>query len=226
MRINRVTFTGADNNTDVNAMVDISKQFSGIDVEWGILVSSNNNRNRYPSEDFIKSLKDKGLKLALHLCGSYSRNIMTNGNISLPYDFFQRYQINFNFTNVSHDINNYAKLCEAYPDKRFILQYNKSNSSVVNTILHTLGTDNTNVLYDASGGRGKEITSFATPFKDIYTGYSGGLSPENMDNICKLINLAKDPSEVWIDMESGVRTNDIFDLNKVVSVLKAVTDVK
>ena len=221
MIINKVTFTGADNNTDINALKQIQKEFSF--VEWCILVSTNSGKNRYPTEDFILELKDKGLNLALHLCGKWSRNILTDGCTQLRHDFFNRYQLNFDFSNSKFEYDYYENLIKAYPNKKFILQYNVSNHSVIKKIMENFDTSNTHILYDASGGRGTEINEIKKPFGDIYTGYAGGIKVENIDSICdKIFNHKDEYTKVWIDMESGVRTNDEFDLDKVYKVLKRV----
>ena len=217
MRINKITFTGADNNTNPNRLKEIQNKYPH--VEWGILVSSNNNRNRYPCEEYILGLKDMGLNLSLHLCGKYSRSIMQDDDITLKYDWFDRYQINFNFKNNAHDLNNFYKLANKYPDKKFILQSNQSNDYYIDEILKN-DISNVNVLYDASGGRGTEIKNISYPYKNVYTGYSGGINLDNIWTVCEAITSCDDDSEVWIDMESGVRTNDEFDLDKVKRILE------
>lgn len=220
MIINKVTFTGADNNTDINALKQIQSEFPF--VEWGVLIGGTQGKKRYPTEEFILSLKDKGLNLALHLCGKWTKNILTDGNLDIKFDFFNRYQVNFNFMHTKHDLNNYKKLVENFPDKTFILQYNASNEAYINKIISEIDTKNTNILYDSSGGRGTEIKDIQAPHTNIYTGYSGGLNPDNINAICENIFNYKDNTEVWIDMESGVRTDDEFDLDKVREVLKCV----
>ena len=80
------------------------------------------------------------------------------------------------------------------------------------------------VLLDVSGGRGID-----TPFKPLNipglkVGYAGGLNPDNVGE--KLEHLMKNVNgEFWIDMESGVRTDDMFDLNKVYKVLHVCQEV-
>lgn len=221
MIINKVTFTGADNKTDISSLVQIQKEFSF--VEWGILIATNEGKNRYPTQDFISNLENKGLNLALHLCGKWTRNIFTDGKLELPYTFFNRYQLNFNFSHGKFDLINYKKLIESNQDKKFILQYNNSNHTIINKIISEFDTSNTNILYDSSGGRGTQIQDIKPPFEKIYTGYSGGLNVENIDDICdKIFSHTDQNTEVWIDMETGVRTNDEFDLDKVYKVLKKV----
>ena len=225
MVINKVTLTGADDKTDIKLLQDIQKEYSF--VEWGILISTNQNRNRYPSEDFIYDLRNKGLNLALHVCGKHSRAILQDGNFDpmVKYDWFNRYQINFNFKNTEHNTWNIIELLDKFPTKKFILQDNLSNKKEIKTILNTCyikRLSNIDVLYDSSGGRGTEIKSVESPYDDVYTGYSGGLNPENVKDICEKIITFDDESKVWIDMESGVRTDDIFDLEKVIKVLETV----
>ena len=220
MHITNVTFTGADNNTDIKALVELQKEFPF--VEWGILIATKSGKKRYPTEEFILELKDKNLNLALHLCGKHSRDILSDGVIDIKYDFFNRYQVNFNFLHTPHDLNNYKKLTEAFPNKKFILQYNASNDAYIKKIISDFDTSNTNILYDASGGRGTEIKTIKAPYEGIYTGYSGGLNPDNINQICDEIYNHKNDCKVWIDMESGVRTDDEFDLDKVYKVLKEV----
>lgn len=103
------------------------------------------------------------------------------------------------------------------PNREIILQYNKSNKQVINQFQNGF-PENINILYDASGGRGAEIKEILPPF-DNFTGYAGGINEKNIDGICKLITDHPDNSNVWIDMESGVRTDDFLDLEKVHFVL-------
>jgi hypothetical protein len=221
MIINKVTFTGADDKTDIKVLKELQREFSF--VEWGILIASNPGRNRYPTDEWILNLKNKGLNLALHICSKWSRDIMSNGNPEIRFDFFDRYQINFNFFHTPHNLENYNKLITTFPNKKFILQSNLSNDKFIEQIIASYNSSNTNILYDSSGGRGTEIKTVKEPFKGLYTGYSGGLKPENVYEICDKIYSNKNTSKVWIDMETGVRDdNDNFDLDKCYRVLKIV----
>lgn len=220
MIINKVTFTGIDDKTNIKKLQEIQKEFPY--VEWGVLIASSPGQGRQPSEDYIESLKDTKLNLALHICSGHSRSIMTDGNLELKYDFFKRNQINFNFKHTKHDLVNYTNLVNKYKDKSFILQSNFSNEIFIDKIISTGKNTNTHILYDSSGGRGTEIKNIKPPYKGIYTGYSGGIGPENINEICKAITFHKADDRVWIDMETAVRTDNIFDLDKVYKVLKIV----
>lgn len=50
-------------------------------------------------------------------------------------------------------------------------------------------------------------------------GYAGGINP---DNVSKFLALIAHADNFYIDMESGVRTNGWFDLDKVESVCRQV----
>lgn len=220
MIINKVTFTGADDNTSISSLQDIQKKFPF--VEWGILIASNPGKKKQPSDDYILNLKDKGLKLALHMCNEHAKNILTEGKLEIKYDFFNRYQLNFNFNHTDHDLNHYSKLISKFKNKDFILQTNFSNELFIEKILNENKTNNTHILYDSSGGRGIEIKQVKAPLKGIYTGYSGGITPDNIDRICKEITFHKNDDRVWIDIQTGARTNNEFDLDKVTKMLKVV----
>lgn len=222
MNINRVTITGADDKINPYDLLSLSAQFPF--VEWGILFSkSKEGQNRYPSKDWIKKFlerKTTEIKISAHLCGAYPREILQNGNLSI-FDFlgsdFQRAQINFNFGNTPFESKHLDHLLwNKEINSHIILQYNKSNSHVID-ILEEYEFD---VLYDSSGGRGTEIKEIKEPFEFYYTGYSGGLGTDNIDDFCQKISMHSNPSNVFIDCESGVRTNDEFDLNKVTKYLE------
>ena len=83
------------------------------------------------------------------------------------------------------------------------------------------GTD-LHILYDPSGGRGVPVAEWPLPAAAQFgfpLGYAGGIHPGNVLSVLKALS-DREPS--WIDMETGVRTNDAFDLAKVRSVLEQV----
>lgn len=83
---------------------------------------------------------------------------------------------------------------------------------------HRLSIGSFSVLLDASGGRG--IDTPIEVLKGNYkVGYAGGMNPDNVGE--KLSYLMENvDGDFWIDMESGVRTDDWFDLDKVRKVLE------
>lgn len=224
MQINKVTFTGADDNTNYQDLLDIQKEYPF--VEWGILFSGNRKGTpKYPTQDWIDNLPGE-LNLAAHFCGKYARQIIESSDfdeVEQVFDKFNRVQLNYTFnkltnlTKLSNELKHYAI--------DFIFQYNNSNSETLQELMNTHFDDNINFLYDSSGGNGVEIKEIKTPFK-YYTGYSGGIGPENVESIVKTIQNFPDDSQVYIDMEGKVRTGDLFDLDKVKQVLEKFKNIK
>jgi hypothetical protein len=216
LKIDRVAITGGDNATNPEDLIKLSEKYPFI--EWGILfISSRVGTNRYPSEHWISTLSE-GLNLSAHLCGQYARTTVDKGIPEISPDLlrkFQRFQININFNNacVAYDLNVLAKL-----PYRLIFQYKKGNELIANF------SNTFDILYDASGGLGKQIDSIQKPFKG-YTGYAGGISPDNIDSVIEQITNYPNDNKVWIDMESGVRTNDELDLQKVEFILERVSRI-
>jgi len=78
------------------------------------------------------------------------------------------------------------------------------------------------ILFDASGGRGEVNTTWPEPIGN-FCGYAGGFNPENVEErVRDLAEFLPENQIIWIDMESGVRTEDIFDLDKAESVIRSV----
>ena len=56
--------------------------------------------------------------------------------------------------------------------------------------------------------------------KGAFCGYAGGLNPDTIgDALAAIAARVPDGQPYWIDMESGVRTDDRFDLDKCERVL-------
>ena len=83
-------------------------------------------------------------------------------------------------------------------------------------------------LFDKSGGTGVLPDSWPMQQHNLYSGYAGGLSPENLEQeIPKIFDATCGP--IWIDAETllrtpygreGARAGDFFDLKKVCSFLE------
>lgn len=222
MKINKVTITGADDKIFKKDLIGYQTEYPF--VEWGILFSKNKeSTQRYPSLQHITNEYDSDLKLSAHFCGWYSKEVLENKNYKLIEKLknrFERVQLNYNFKNSTNwDLNSLIDFLKDYNKIDVILQYNKSNSLVLQNIMNDELPNNLNFLYDSSGGRGTEISKIESPFKN-YTGYSGGLNVDNINNICQNISNDSNTDNVWIDLESGVRTNNDFDFNKLKTILE------
>jgi phosphoribosylanthranilate isomerase len=70
------------------------------------------------------------------------------------------------------------------------------------------------------GGRGVLPENWQGVVPNHFTGYAGGLNPDNLEEALININKAVGDNEIWIDTETGVRTDDKLDLEKVVKFLE------
>lgn len=223
MIINKVTISGADDRVNIENMISIQKQYPF--VEWGILISyQRSGSNRYPSASWIDKLPYE-LDISLHLCGAVCRSFLANPNMesieAINGDHWSRVQLNLSLKDKDYfqELELVVRFAEK-TSKGIILPYNKGNQPNIDKILSRGELpENIHFLYDSSGGRGTEIKSFNKPLP-TYTGYAGGLSPDNVFDTCDLLtNMYEWEDNIWIDMETGVRTDDKFDLDKVRSVL-------
>lgn len=246
MLLERITFTGVDSKTDLARAIEIAKA-SPTPIEYGILVSESGAglKPRYPSIEearaIITTLREAGLPVALHVCGRWSRELL-KGEARLfkafPPDLgYKRLQWNINppgRTEAKRAKWNVAGTSEVLwkhffgmiEGARLIMQRH-SESSVM---LYEALRENhipvpADILFDASGGRGEVNTTWPEPIGN-FCGYAGGFSPENVEErVCDLGASLPEDQLIWIDMESGVRTEDIFDLDKVESVARSVERV-
>lgn len=229
--LNKVTFTGVDDRTNIEELQAIVKDYPF--VEFGVLMSENNTRNsgknRYPGVETIRNLKCAGLPLAAHICGRIAREAMATGNFAEIVDFlngmecsgaFQRYQLNIKGF---HDY----KVFDYQGDKPIIIQVEDEDAA---RYYEDMCSRNglLQALFDKSGGEGKyDCGGFerglAAPG---YVGFAGGLSAENIAFTLGYITTGKAQHctvpTYWIDMESGVRTDDWFDTAKVRGVCEQV----
>lgn len=237
MKIKLVTITGADDNTNHSDLIEISRKYPF--VEWGLLFSpKKQGTSRYPSIDWVNSLRDKIEVLGLmrtkficsaHLCGEYATSIVTNCDVAkfrdnsgikhpiLPW----RTQLNFNSKKTEI---NYESLTSYFKGlgNNVIIQYNQSNLDLCNKIISDpfINKKGVHFLHDGSGGRGIVAKYFKPIIPNHYTGYAGGLNPDNLEEALIKINEAVGDNEIWIDTETGVRTDDKLDLDKVVRFLE------
>lgn len=199
-----ITFTGVDDCTDLKRMELLSAHYP---IEWGVLIGSRSGEGRFPSVRTIRDLQGLDINVAAHLCGreadEFTRYV---GNI---YDFAKRIQVN-------RRDRDYDKIQLAVVQRRInkpvIVQWRKSFDEVPrnSAFLH---------LFDRSGGRGQLPDEFPSqPDHLPLVGYAGGISP---DNVLEVISNLR-AQHYWIDMETGVRTDGWFDLDKCKRVCELV----
>lgn len=213
--LTRVTITGADDEVDPFALWQLSREFPF--VEWGILRSqSSAGQPRYPTDKWRAQLSH-GIGLSSHLCGVFARNVLAGSAIGsvLGDSRFQRLQVN-GYVAPSPGL---IEVANCWTGVEFILQVRNEASLAaaakdVTRIHHRRGS----LLFDPSGGRGEHPSAWPLPPEGLPMGYAGGITPDNVVETIESIGHIAAP--FWIDMESGVRTDDRFDLAKVRRVLE------
>ena len=136
-----------------------------------------------------------------------------------------------------YNFNNADALTDMIIESEFKDPINQAMIQAAKKTLKTHGQEvienvpsNVHFLFDSSGGNGLYVDSlfYTEPILDYYTGYAGGINCENVESICKIITDNKPTTHIyhpnntncWIDLESGVRTNNEFDLEKAETILR------
>lgn len=233
MRLKHITFTGIDWRTSMNALLEIQRQYPL--VEFGVLTSYHwsENGNRYLRPDIIRGLRGRGLNLSLHLCGSAAHDAAVGEWEKIDelllgsLDIFNRVQLNISSRK---DNPEHCWIPLVIGQELIVQQHDGDDMPVYEATVKKWSEhpfphrDTISVLLDASGGRGID-----TPLKVLPTsgkvGYAGGFNPDNVGEKLSFLLENTRMGEFWIDMESGVRTDDWFDTDKVLQVLQTCQQV-
>lgn len=217
-----ITFTGADDHTDVRRMGELSREYP---IEWGILLSpSRAGSGRYPCLDKVAEIlrSDEIGRFSAHLCGGHARDVLRYGRMAngealqaLIEERCQRAQINTReqvTPAVLASVAEFRSTVLAAPILQCRATFPPAGSA-----------PGVYWLFDASGGRGLVPPDWPRPgdLKSL-VGYAGGIGPGNVTQVIKAIQAAG-ALRYWIDMESSLRDDaDEFDLRKVEQVCRAV----
>ena len=169
---------------------------------------------RYPGFDLVEDLAGRKLNLAAHLCGGYAQEVVDTGRCialeQLPRGLFRRVQVN---TSDPVSPAKVAEMAGRVGARRAILQCRGDFPE----------DDAVDWLYDRSGGVGRLPERWPSPPRRGTYGYAGGLSPSTAAAALHAISAAGAPDGgFWIDMETGVRTEERFDLALCEQVLSIV----
>jgi len=230
MKLTRITITGADDHVDPRELVRLSAQYPF--VEWGLLASeSRAGAARYPTAHWLAQFgraAEFGEVLprsALHLCGELSRRAIAG---RLPFDldrwrdiplFWQRVQLN-GFSQYRLPM---LGLASTYRLVEFILQV-QSHAALLHARDLYEHDRNVAALWDVSGGEGIPFDWEHPPELGLLpTGFAGGIGPDNLQVAATFVRRLGEADEpTWLDGESGWRTGDEFDLDKVRSGLARI----
>ncbi|MDW9481231.1 hypothetical protein GOB57_21540 [Sinorhizobium meliloti] len=231
--IDLCTFTGIDGRTDLDRVAELSSVYPFL--EFGILLSRTpgDKDPRYPEFNDIRRIVDTlsgRARLALHVCGravgEFVREPVEGASYAgsdiedLIAAGIGRVQLNFNFERAGLSLSELEGAVRRTSAK-VITQHFGANRLVSSGI----SAPNHQVLYDASGGNGVVADGYEKPFSGKYTGYAGGIGPENAVCTATTIQTLTGAQEVWIDMESRVRTDGYLDLDKCERVASSIAPI-
>ncbi len=229
-----VTITGADDGVPVDELAELSAEYPF--VEWGILASlSREGTPRYPSKAWMLALLVRSLevphamRLSLHLCGSRARAMRSGkprqaleGLPSAAHPIYQRIQLNGFEPRADSEAALSASGLWLPPGRELILQTRSvAELEAAAAIGRRIATCRCSVLFDPSGGTGAAPDRWPTPPARTHFGWAGGIGPGNIETVLEaVLAMPKCPLQRWVDMESGVRRDDKFDLGLVREVLQ------
>jgi hypothetical protein len=194
-------------------MKDLSHRYP---IEWGILIDRDRKGAKlFPSDHHVERFRTLGVRLCAHICGSFAIDIAAGRGPYASLAGFSRIQVNHGRDGADQRTIDMVSRFAASHGVRAVLQCGGD----------AFPTRSTEVdwLYDVSFGEGVSPNSFPTVTTNHpFCGISGGINPETIVEIlAKKISVAGD-CQFWIDMESGVRTNGKFDLDRCEGVCRAV----
>lgn len=221
LKLTCVSITGADDPVAVGDLNALAREFPF--VEWAILLMPERmGQKRFPSESWIRTFvhQYEGAHTAMHLCGgAFLGFIEGREDILSLMKGFRRIQLNLEFGDVEGQYDPLQLIHQIRENQEFefVIQYTDKRRDFVSLLRNI---PNHALLFDTSAGRGVSPESWPAPLDGHVCGYAGGLKPENLQGNLEKIARAANGRETWIDMESGVRTDDRFDLERVRRVLE------
>ena len=217
--LKQVTFTGVDDYTNLSELQKIQKDYPI--AEFGVLVTAKwEQYQRCLNPKTIPSLGDYELNLSCHLCGRVARAVLHNDfneaiELVKKFDVFKRCQLNIAKEETEDELD--IDVPETL-DELIIQQPSVDNCDLFYKIKNR---NKMSVLIDGSGGEGIK-TDLKTLKVDFKVGYAGGLNPDNIEETLEKLFNDENVGDFWVDMETGCRTDEKFDLGKVVKVLKRI----
>ncbi len=221
MKLTKVTFTGFDERTDVKRLVQLQKKYPF--VEFGVLLSYDwqENGNRFLDPLILSVLRGRGLNLSAHFCGQAAIDVAVGKKFKMEKllgnnsRIFRRCQLNLNAERLFSELRRLAPI--PYFDEVIIQMH---TPELCQQFLNGQRPPFASYLLDASCGCGIDTPIQIITSPGVHIGYAGGIGPDNVAE--KLRTLLEYPSDemFWIDMETRVRTEDWFDLDKVEQVLE------
>lgn len=223
--LRRISLTGADDAVSIEELSLLAQQYAR--VEWALLyVPYAEGQARNPTRSWREAFFKAELPgySAVHLCGRQAFEELLAGE--LPEEILKANRLQLNINARKRDFTDDEVLAvidralHLGPD--VILQYHPTTAALVGyAVAHCPFhlRRRLHVLMDSSRGTGVVPESWGAPaaVAQAFCGYAGGLGPDNVATVAAQLTALAVP--YWLDMESGIRTENQFDLAKVRAVL-------
>ena len=237
-----LSFTGIDDFTDINQLVRHISEYrengGSIDLDFGVLFFPE-RQGLLRNPGYLRRLEvRKQFYSTAHLCGKdiFNSILYQNDSICLmrieELAEYSCIQLNINArervfdTKDVHEI--YDNLFTENHERNLVLQYHSDSESDILSYLDTreelVGSsflERIQILLDDSRGKGKVRDNWKVPerLKNYDIRIAGGINPDNISDIYKKFSDVNGMAPYIMDMESGVRTDNNFDVSKVMSIL-------
>lgn len=221
MKLRYCSLTGADDAVKIDDLSALAAEFPFVETAI-LLMPDKAGQPRFPTYDWIRrfAAQYKGAHKAMHLCGeALLRFVEDDAEILDLMRGFSRSQLNLTFADAGQKVapQKLADQAAKYPQFEFIIQYGPQHKGF---LPYFEPVPNHALLFDDSAGRGVSPDHWPAPVPGHFCGYAGGLKPENLEHHIDLIDQAVGDDITWIDMETGIRTDDRYDLAKCRRVLE------
>ncbi len=200
---------------------------------------NNPGNPRYPDINELSGLLKKcsdGVFKTIHYNTKNLGGLFKELSAVLEYDDIIDYCDGVQFNIVCPPVSELKKIKKTYSDLKLIFQWSHrvSEKASNEVIAEKLGNNYSfmdYVLIDPSGGRGKEmdLSESVEKYELLRSkgfvnniGFAGGLNPQNITSILSGLESFLENNDFSIDAESGLRTNNLLDLNKVSKYFKNV----
>ena len=225
----KLSITGADDLVSIEHLKSMVQKYPLLELAI-LYFPEKEGHPRNPSSEWRKKLYENIPKenIALHLCGfECFNNILKDNFLSteLYHELTQvsRLQLNINarqdiFTiDEIHSI--YSKLIQE--NFNLIFQYNDRSKEWILPFIKLNIKKKINILLDSSLGKGIPIKDTTIPVElekfNFPLGFAGSINPENIIQIHQEVQKNNLPN-YWLDLESGARTNNQFDILKFIDL--------
>ncbi len=223
MRLNKIVLSGANEHTDVKELLALCNTCPFVEI--GIQVSGSKasfGSARYWWLHILGAHASPKNQLALHLNQDWVEGFCSDiippeleNFLKLEHEngkpIFERIQLNFKIgREKTPDMSTLLQTIRRYqPKHKFIWSYNDSNQAFIEQIYQS-GFPIDALLYDSSFGEGIVPNERPAPvFADVYQGYAGGLSPENVKTELRKIQAAvQEQRNIFIDAEGALKGTD------------------